>query len=349
MTGLSLHPSIPTMQIAYQSVENSAEILHRIRSLVDDDMTAIDRFIQVELCSDVPLTKEITQHIFQVKGKRLRPLLMMLAARALSQQKTMETSQYALAVVIEFVHTATLLHDDVVDQSSLRRGQRTANTIWGNPASVLVGDFLYSRAFQILARHQQPTIMKILSETTNAIAEGEIMQLMHQHSNTLSPDNYFHVITQKTARLFSTAAEISAILSGADKSDQQAMKIYGLHLGITFQLIDDLLDYETSSTMTGKNIGDDLAEGKITLPLIYAIENTTTEKAAFIRNTVQQGNIDALPEVLVILKETNAFTATRHKAKEEANLALQALNAIPPSVYRQALEELVTFAVERAY
>src|SRR3989338_2285569 len=177
------------MPIAYQSVENSAEMLHRIRALVADDMAAIDRLIQTELCSNVPLAEEVTQHIFQVKGKRLRPLLMMLAARAFSGQINMGASQYALAVVIEFVHTATLLHDDVVDQSSLRRGQRTANTIWGNPASVLVGDFLYSRAFQILARHQQPTIMQVLSETTNAIAEGELMQLMHQHGDALSQEN----------------------------------------------------------------------------------------------------------------------------------------------------------------
>ena len=349
MTAQIMHPSIPTMQPIHQPIENSAEILFRIRALVVDDIAAIDAKMQAELTSSVPLACEITQHIFKSKGKQLRPLLLILVARAFATKSALSEAHHELAVVIEFVHTATLLHDDVVDRSELRRGQKTANAVWGNAASVLVGDFLYSRAFQILARHQHPRIMQTLSETTNAIAEGEIMQLMHQRNINVSEQNYFHVITQKTARLFSAAAEIGAILSHADAKNQKAMADYGLHLGIVFQLIDDLLDYETSSDITGKNIGDDLAEGKVTLPLIYALEQTTPEKAALIRNTIQNGDKNALPMMLAILKETDAFSATRKKAKQSAALALQALQTMPASQYHRALQALVEFAVERAY
>lgn len=337
------------MQNTDETIQNPAEILQHIRALIADDLEAIDHLIYQELSSSVPLTRDITQHIFKKKGKRLRPLLVVLAARAFAHHKPLTKRHYEMAVVIEFVHTATLLHDDVNDHSDLRRGQHTANAIWGNAASVLVGDFMYSRAFQILARHSDAAVMTVLSETTNALAEGEVMQLMNQHDPELSESNYFHVITQKTAKLFSAATEIGALLENAEKQDQKALADYGLHLGIIFQLVDDLLDYETSSDITGKNIGDDLSEGKATLPLIYAIQNTTADNAQLIRNAIKQGDSHALPKILSILKETNAFEATRKKAMERAMLALNALKNIPESKYRQALQDLILFATQRNY
>lgn len=331
------------------TIEKPTQILQDIRALIADDLVAFDNLILEELSSSVPLTREITQHIFKTKGKQLRPLLVILAAHAFSAGKPLQKKHLEIAIVIEFVHTATLLHDDVVDHSDLRRGQQTANAIWGNAASVLVGDFLYSRAFQILARHNDLRVMQILSETTNAIAEGEVMQLMNQHDADLSEENYFHVITQKTAKLFSAATEIGALLENAEKPAQKAMADYGLHLGITFQMIDDLLDYETSADITGKNIGDDLSEGKATFPLIYAMQNTSHEKSELIRNAIKQGDVGALQKVLSILNETNAFAATRNKACEQALCANQALTQIPHSNYRQALEDLILFATHRAF
>lgn len=337
------------MKNPHNANDNANAMLLGIRALVADDLSAFNAAIHAELASSVPLTREITQHIFQTKGKQLRPLLVILSARAFSPNNPLQKRHLEIAAVIEFVHTATLLHDDVVDHSLLRRGQQTANAIWGNAASVLVGDFLYSRAFQILARNHNPQIMHILSETTNAIAEGEVMQLMNQHDADLSEENYFHVITQKTAKLFSAAAEIGALLHPNEARGQQAMASYGMHLGITFQVIDDLLDYETSAEVTGKNIGDDLAEGKATYPLIFAMKHATSEKAAFIQNAIRNGDANALPQVVAILEETKAFTATRNKALEHANYAKQALKIIPASPYRQAMEDLVEFAVQRVY
>ena len=337
------------MQILEPTILDPTALLQRIRALVADDLTAIDRLMQEELSSSVPLTREITQHIFKNKGKQLRPLLMALTAHAVTNRNTLEKKHYELAIVIEFVHTATLLHDDVVDHSELRRGQHTANVTWGNAASVLVGDFLYSRAFQILARHTYPDIMRILSETTNAIAEGEVLQLMNQHDAELTEENYFHVITQKTAQLFSAASEIGALLEHAPIEIQKAMAHYGLQLGIIFQIIDDLLDYEISSDITGKNRGDDLNEGKATLPLIYAMQHTIPEKADIIRNAVKNNSAHQLDVIVKILHETDALIMARKKAEEKAQLALHALTAIPNSVYRRALEELVVFAAQRNY
>ncbi len=337
------------MQLIDRQTKPPSELLHSIRALVANDLNAVDDLIHAELASSVPLTQEITQHIFKAKGKQLRPLLVLLASHALANGKPLKKIHYELAIVIEFVHTATLLHDDVIDHSDLRRGKKTANAIWGNAASVLVGDFLYSRAFQILARHQHADVMHELSETTNAIAEGEVLQLMNQHDADLSEENYFHVITQKTAKLFSSATKIGALLEKTEKQDQKAMSDYGLHLGIVFQMIDDLLDYETSSDITGKNIGDDLNEGKATFPLIYAMKNTTEEKSLLIRNAIKNGDADALPAILPILKEVDAFTATRQKAYEHAILADNALEIIPDSPYRQAMKDLILFALQRTF
>lgn len=337
------------MRISHEKIQDATEILQRIRSLVINDLDTVDQLIQDELSSSVPLTREVTHHIFKTKGKRLRPLLVILAAHAFAGGKPLHRIHLELAIVIEFVHTATLLHDDVVDHSELRRGKQTANAVWGNAASVLVGDFLYSRAFQILARHQHTEVMRVLSETTNAIAEGEVLQLMNQHDADLSEENYFHVITQKTAKLFSAATQIGALLENAANADVKTMSDYGLHLGITFQMIDDLLDYETSADITGKNIGDDLRDGKATLPLIYAMKNASSEKSLCIRNAIKEGDTDSLPKILSILKETHSFSATRKKAVEHATLAHHALNSIPQSPYRKAMEELVIFAVNRSY
>lgn len=331
------------------NIDNPVNILQSIRTLVSLDLAALDTAIQHALSSNVPLTQEITQHIFKTKGKQLRPLLVILSAHAFCAEKTVQKRHLDIAIVIEFMHTATLLHDDVVDHSHLRRGQQTANAIWGNAASVLVGDFLYSRAFQILARNNDLRVMRVLSETTNAVAEGEIIQLMNQHDADLSEAQYFHVITQKTARLFSAAAEIGTLLETADEIARKAMREYGLHLGITFQLIDDVLDYEASSEMTGKNIGDDLNEGKTTFPLIFAIKNTIPEKAGLIREAIKQGDSQSLHVILPILKETHAFAATRKKAQEHAWFANAALRKIPPSPYRLALENLIVFALRRKY
>lgn len=337
------------MQLIDHQTKASSELLQSIRALVANDLNAVDELMRTELASSVPLTQEITQHIFKAKGKQLRPLLVLLASHAFSTEKPLQKTHYELAIVIEFVHTATLLHDDVIDHSDLRRGKKTANAIWGNAASVLVGDFLYSRAFQILARHQHAEIMNELSESTNAIAEGEVLQLMNQHDADLSEENYFHVITQKTARLFSSATKIGALLENTEKQAQNAITKYGLHLGIVFQMIDDLLDYETSSDITGKNIGDDLNEGKATFPLIYAMKNATTEKSALIRDAIKNGDTQALPTILSILKETDAFTATRKKAHEHATLANEALEKIPESPYRQAMKDLIVFALNRSF
>lgn len=337
------------MKTISKPLENSAKTLESIRALVTEDLAAVDALIHTELSSSVPLTREITQHIFKGKGKRIRPLLVILASHALSNMKNLTVRHYELATVIEFVHTATLLHDDVVDHSEKRRGQTTANAIWGNAGSVLVGDFLYSRAFQILARHQQPTIMQVLSKTTNAIAEGEVMQLMNQHDPMLTRDNYFHVITQKTAQLFSAAAEVGAILAKANPTQQQAIADYGLYLGIAFQIIDDILDYQASAEEIGKNIGDDLAEGKATLPLIIALEKTTNEKSALIRAAIQQGDSHCLSQILKILQETNALSDAQKQALRYANQARASLNNIPDSLYRNALTQLTQFSVTRGF
>lgn len=340
--------TISSVEVPPQT-QNPQKILQEIRELVAADLAGMEKCVETELSSSVPLTRDITHHIFKTKGKQLRPLLVILASHACTPEKSLTSKHYELALLLEFVHTATLLHDDVVDHSTLRRGQKTANAIWNNSASVLVGDFLYSRAFQMLARHPQTEILKVLADTTNAIAEGEVMQLMNQHDARLSEENYFQVITQKTAQLFSAAAEIGALLEDANPAQQKALADYGLHLGITFQIIDDLLDYETSADITGKNIGDDLSEGKITLPLIYALEKTTAEKATLIRKAISTADKTALPEIVKILQETNAFDATRQRASLSANLAQEALLQLPESSYRDALQQLVEFAIKRSF
>lgn len=321
--------------------------LDQIREIVASDLKATDELIVKQLISPVPLIQQITRHILSSGGKRLRPLVVLLSARAAGYQGG--TEHHELAAIIEFVHTATLLHDDVVDESKLRRGNKTANALWGNQASVLVGDFLYSRAFQLLTRRSNVPIMQVLANTTNAIAEGEILQLMNCNNPNISEATYFDVIYRKTAKLFESSTEIGAILATADKTTQQALATYGKHLGMAFQVIDDLLDYTADSKTMGKNVGDDLAEGKTTLPLIYAIKNTKPATANIIRHEIKNGSLTKLDLILAMLEATKAPDYTLQCAQQHINQACSALENIPDSNYREALLNLAQFVIARDY
>jgi len=328
-----------------QKPTNSA--LEQIREPIQDDLTTVDQLVVNELFSSVPLIQTIAQHIVGSGGKRLRPLIVLLAAKALGYNHG--TEHYELAAVVEFIHTATLLHDDVVDKSELRRGQETANTIWGNEASVLVGDFLYSRAFQILARRDNIPVMKVLANTTNQLSEGEVMQLLNQQNPDISEANYREVIRRKTAQLFSAAAEIGALISTTDCELHKAMANFGLHLGMAYQMIDDLLDYTASTKQLGKNIGDDLAEGKITLPLIHALHHAKPKQATLIRSAIEHGSLENLDAILQAIEETNARDYTLRCAKYHASLALDLLNHLPASPFCDSLTQLTEFIVDRNY
>ena len=317
-----------------------------IRRLVEAEIAAVDRLILHELSSDVVLINQIGHYIVNSGGKRLRPMLLLLAAKALNYG---DQRHITLAAVIEFIHTATLLHDDVVDESTLRRGQNTANTLWGNSASVLVGDYLYSRSFELMVSVQNLRIMEILSRTTTAIAEGEVLQLLNCNNPATSEQRYLEVISRKTAILFSAAAQLSAVLAGAAEPVEAALRDYGLHLGIAFQLIDDALDYQADPDELGKNLGDDLAEGKPTLPLIYAIERSTESQSTILRNAIENGSREAFREVYEIVESTDAIAYTSGRAVQEANKAIEALSALPASEFKEALVNLARLSVERRY
>lgn len=317
-----------------------------IRRLVEAEIAAVDRLILHELSSDVVLINQIGHYIVNSGGKRLRPMLLLLAAKALNYG---DQQHITLAAVIEFIHTATLLHDDVVDESTLRRGQNTANTLWGNSASVLVGDYLYSRSFELMVSVQNLRIMEILSRTTTAIAEGEVLQLLNCNNPATSEQRYLEVISRKTAILFSAAAQLSAVLAGAAEPVEAALRDYGLHLGIAFQLIDDALDYQADPDELGKNLGDDLAEGKPTLPLIYAIERSTESQSTILRNAIENGSREAFREVYEIVESTDAIAYTSGRAVQEANKAIEALSALPASEFKEALVNLARLSVERRY
>lgn len=327
-------------------IEKTTNSLDSIRSLVEEDLRAVNQFISNHLESDIPLIKELIQYILQCGGKRIRPLIVLLSARAL------EYSGYQhiqLAAVIELIHTATLLHDDVVDHATLRRGKKTANTIWGNAASVLVGDFLHSRAFQLVVRQSNQMILTIFADSICFIAEGEVLQLINCRNPDTTEESYFKVIEGKTAKLFEVAAQIGAALTPATHQYKSAMQQYGLNLGIAYQLIDDALDYHASPAETGKNLGNDLAEGKTTLPLIYAIQHCTADEKIFIQNAITTGSCDDLTKILSILHSTDAIGYTLQKAVQFAAQAKDALNVIPDSSYKEALLELVDFVVVRKY
>ena len=317
-----------------------------IRGLVQADATAVDRLILKRLSSDVALINELGHYIINSGGKRLRPLLVLLAARACGYQGH---NHIELAAVIEFIHTATLLHDDVVDASDLRRGNRTANAIWGNEAAVLVGDFLYSRSFEMMVSIGSMRVMEILSTTTNVIAEGEVLQLLNCHDPDTSEERYRDVIRYKTAKLFEASAQLGAVLGEQSQTIEHAMARYGMHLGTAFQLIDDALDYGSSGGDIGKNIGDDLAEGKPTLPLIHAMRHGTPEQVAAIRQAIETGGRACIDTVLAAIESTNAIAYTAQSAQHEADLAIEALAELPASPYKEALYGLAEFSVSRSY
>jgi len=316
----------------------------RIYDTVADDFSRVNDLIIKRLASDVPLVEKIAQYIIESGGKRLRPLLVLLASQAAGYQKD---DHLKLAAVIEFLHTATLLHDDVVDTSDMRRGRSTANAKWGNAPSVLVGDFLYARAFEMMVELQSLPIMNVLSHATAVIAEGEVMQLMNVKNPDLSEDQYMVVIHNKTAMLFEAASHTGALLAGASREQENALKDYGKHLGLAFQLVDDVLDYQGDAETMGKNVGDDLAEGKTTLPLIYAMANGSEAERQLIRQAIRKGGLDDLPKVLDIVKASGAIEYTMTKAKEQAQIARDLLTCLPGSEHRKALELLTEVAVAR--
>lgn len=320
--------------------------MEQLYNLIRSDLDAVDAVIRQRLHSDVVLVRQVAEYIVQSGGKRLRPALVLLSAGALGYRGT---HHHELSAVIEFIHTATLLHDDVVDASELRRGRETANAMFGNSASVLVGDFLYSRAFQMMVTVDDMRIMRVLSDATNLIAEGEVLQLMNCHDANVDEASYLQVIRYKTAKLFEAAAQLGAIIGGATVAIEQAMATYGIHLGTAFQLIDDVLDYSGAELETGKHLGDDLAEGKPTLPLIFVLQNGTAEQAACVRQAIESGGRDALPEVLAAIRATGALEYATQKAKAEAERAALVLEQVPPSQYKDSLLELCLFAVARSY
>ncbi|WP_374683233.1 polyprenyl synthetase family protein [Accumulibacter sp.] len=320
--------------------------MEQLYSLIGADMRAVDAVIRQRLHSEVALVRQVAEYIVQSGGKRLRPALVLLSAGALGYRGT---HHHELAAVIEFIHTATLLHDDVVDGSDLRRGRETANAMFGNSASVLVGDFLYSRAFQMMVVVDDMRIMRVLSDATNVIAEGEVLQLMNCHDASIDEQGYLQVIRYKTAKLFEAAAQLGAIIGGGDAAVEKAMAVYGIHLGTAFQLIDDVLDYSGAEVETGKHLGDDLAEGKPTLPLIFVLRNGNPEQAACVRRAIENGGRDDFPQVLAAIRTTGALDYAKQKAKAEAALAAAALDVVPASQYKDSLLELCLFAVARNY
>ena len=317
-----------------------------IRALIADDISRVDRLIHEKLHSDVALIDQLGHYIVNSGGKRLRPTLLLLSTRAFSY---VGERHIELAAIIEFIHTATLLHDDVVDASLLRRGRATANQRWGNEASVLVGDFLYSRSFQMMVAVGSLQIMEILSEATNTIAEGEVQQLLNRHDPETTESRYLEVIHNKTAKLFEAAMHIGAVLCERSRQEQQAMAAYGKHLGIAYQLIDDVLDYSASAAEMGKNVGDDLAEGKPTLPLLYAMWHGSAGQSAQIRAAIENGGLGNMEAILGSIQSTGAIAYTAELAQNEAHKAIQQLDKLPTSKYRDALYILARFATERTY
>ncbi len=317
-----------------------------IKALVRDDFGAVNREIQGRLSSDVALINQLGGYIIAAGGKRLRPLLVLLSARALGYTGP---HHVRLAAVVEFIHTATLLHDDVVDDSGLRRGRATANNLWGNGAAVLVGDFLYSRAFEMMVEVNNMRIMDILASTTNTIARGEVMQLMHCHDPEISEERYFDVIHSKTAKLFEASGRIGAVLTAQPPAIEEAMAAFGRHLGTAFQLVDDMLDYGRENPELGKNVGDDLAEGKPTLPLIHALRNGSEAERRLVREAIVAGGRDRVNEVVATIESTGSLAYTASRAEDQAAQAKQALAVIPDSPYRQALHNLADLSVHRRH
>ena len=320
--------------------------LEAIRAVIEADMQAIDGVIRQRLASDVVLINQISSYIIGAGGKRLRPALVALSGNLAGAPPP---HMHEMAAVIEFIHTATLLHDDVVDESDLRRGRQTANAAFGNAASVLVGDFLYSRAFEMMVEVGSMRVMGVMAEATNVISEGEVLQLMNVHNADTDEESYLKVVRYKTAKLFEAACRIGAILGQASARDEEALAAYGIHVGTAFQLIDDVLDYSGDISETGKNVGDDLTEGKPTLPLIFAMREGNAVQRELIRNAIEQGGKSNMEAVVAAIHETGAIDYARQAAHREATTAADAIAHFPDSVYRAALLQLCVFAVERRF
>lgn len=331
-----------------ESVVASGPVLdiQAIKELVAADMQRVNQLIHQNLHTDVSLIDQLSHHIVNSGGKRLRPALLLLICRHFGYSGD---QQINLAAIIEFIHTATLLHDDVVDDSKLRRGQETANQVWGNEASVLVGDFLYSRAFQMMVRTKSMKVMEILSNATNTIAEGEVQQLLNLHDPETTEACYLDVIRNKTAKLFEAAGQLAGVICDRPESEELSLARYGAHLGTAFQLIDDALDYNATSSELGKNIGDDLAEGKPTLPLLYAMWNCSKEESDIIRNAITHGGLDNIEVIRKAIESTGAIAYTARLAREESAKAINELTKFKPSMCLDALDALARFAVERNF
>ena len=320
--------------------------MENLKQLLASDMAAVDAVIRTRLHSEVVLVNQIGEYIVNSGGKRLRPALVLLSAQAFGYDGK---HQHELAAVVEFIHTATLLHDDVVDESDLRRGRETANALFGNAASVLVGDFLYSRAFQMMVDVGEMRVMQTLADATNVIAEGEVLQLLNCHDADVDVPNYMRVIHCKTAKLFEAAMRLGAILGKASVAEEEAASKYGMHLGTAFQLIDDVLDYSADEAQTGKHLGDDLAEGKPTLPLIYAMQHGTAKQAGLVREAIEQGDVSKFDEVLQIIHTTGALEFTRQQALREAATAQACIAELADTKFKQCLLELAHFAAVRQF
>jgi octaprenyl-diphosphate synthase len=315
-----------------------------VQALCSDGMSRVNALIRTRLASDVVLINQIAEHIIGGGGKRLRPMLVLLASQAAGYRGS---DHILLAAVVEFIHTATLLHDDVVDESDLRRGRKTANALWGNAASVLVGDFLYSRSFQMMVEGNDMRVMRILADTTNRIAEGEVLQLLNIHNPDVDEAAYLRVIERKTAVLFSAATQLGGLLGGVGAAQEKALADYGMNLGFAFQIADDVLDYVSDASTLGKNIGDDLAEGKATLPLIYAIERADPAQAASLRRAIETGGLDSLDNIVGAIRDSGAIENAHRCAQQYSDAAKAALSTIPKSTARDALQMLADYAVTR--
>jgi octaprenyl-diphosphate synthase len=341
-----LRPLETTVPISSPAGPGSSAALEAIRALVRPDLRAVDEAIRAGLKSIVPLVDQVAEHIIAGGGKRLRPLLVVLAGRACGAAGQ---AHIQAAAFIEFIHTATLLHDDVVDMSALRRGRDTANEVFGNQASVLVGDFVYSRAFQMMAAVRSQRVIEIMAEATNVIAEGEVLQLMNARDPETTEQRYLEVIHRKTAQLFQAGAEVAAVVSGAEPAVQQALAHFGKHLGTAYQLVDDMLDYQSDPEARGKNLGDDLAEGKPTLPLIHALREGDAVTAKLIRAAIEGGGREQLGAILHAIESTGGLQYTARLAQAEADQAFAALSALPDTPFRSGLAALTRFAIERKH
>jgi octaprenyl-diphosphate synthase len=320
--------------------------LEAIYALIAAEREAVDREIRAKLQSEIALINQLGAYIINSGGKRLRPVIVLLSSKAFGYEGQ---AHQKLAAIVEFIHTATLLHDDVVDASEMRRGVTTANALWGNEASVLVGDFLYSRAFEMMVEVGNMRVMDILASTTNTIAEGEVMQLLNCNDPDITEASYLDVIRSKTAQLFAASAQLGAVISGQSPAIEAAMATYGMHLGTAFQLIDDVLDYQSDAQSLGKNVGDDLAEGKPTLPLIHAMREGIPSHRQLLRDAIKNGGLDRIDAVIAAIESTGSIAYTARQAEDEARRAQQALAAIPDSPYKQSLLDLAHFSVHRTH